>query len=42
MVLRWLPVATNKATGESEPAQGASPIKSVLRSKVTLQQPDIC
>lgn len=32
MVLRWLPVATNKALQGETPAEG-SPIKTVLRSK---------
>lgn len=35
MVLRWLPVATNKAIDGEERAEGASPIKAVLRSKAS-------
>ena len=33
MVLRWLPVATNRALDGGAPQDGASPIKAVLRSK---------
>ena len=33
MVLRWLPVATNRALAGDAPQDGASPIKAVLRSK---------
>jgi hypothetical protein len=33
LVLRWLPVATNKAIGDMDQAEGASPIKAVIRSK---------
>lgn len=33
MVLRWLPVATNRALEGGAPEAGASPIKAVLRSK---------
>ncbi|KAK9846333.1 hypothetical protein WJX81_001781 [Elliptochloris bilobata] len=33
MVLRWLPVATNRALEGGAPEGGASPIKAVLRSK---------
>ena len=33
MVLRWLPVATNRALAGVAPQDGASPIKAVLRSK---------
>ncbi len=33
MVLRWLPVTTNRALEGDAAAAGASPIKAVLRSK---------
>ena len=33
LVLQWLPVARNDATGHSQPAPGQSPVKRVLRSK---------
>ncbi|EFN50788.1 hypothetical protein CHLNCDRAFT_33359 [Chlorella variabilis] len=33
LVLRWMPVSHNKAIGDAAPEQGASPIKTVLRSK---------
>ncbi|KAK9819758.1 hypothetical protein WJX72_002032 [[Myrmecia] bisecta] len=33
MVLKWLPVTQNMALGDTAPDLGASPIKSVLRSK---------
>ena len=33
MVLRWLPVSSNAALEGQDPAQGESPIKTVLRSK---------
>ena len=36
LVLRWLPVATNKAIGDMEQGEGTSPIKAVLRSKVRI------
>ena len=34
MVLRWLPVAMNKALDGEQPGEGDSPIRAVLRSKV--------
>ena len=33
LVLRWLPVSRNTAIGDQKPEEGASPIKTVLRSK---------
>lgn len=33
MVLRWLPVTTNKSLDGDAPAEGDSPIKTVMRSK---------
>jgi hypothetical protein len=41
-VLRWLPVATNKAIDDMEQGEGTSPIKMVLRSKARFACAEKC